>query len=273
MANTDSFINEVTEEVRRDRLFGLIRRWAWLIVLTVILLVGGAAYFEWQRNRTEARAQAFGDALLAALDLAEAEDRIAALGAIAPETPQAQMMLGLLQANEQAAAGQTTEAAARLRSLAELPDIDRRYRDLALLKAHLLDPEGDSQAVLVLETLAAPGAPYRVLAEEQLALLAARSGDMDRAGDILRRLENDAEATPGLQQRASQLIVALEAGASLIDTAPVTETELLLPLGEVVEEPTATDGAAAPDAPAEQDIAAPLTGAEETTVEGEAASQ
>jgi len=29
MSDTDSFINEVTEEVRRDRLYGMFRRWGW----------------------------------------------------------------------------------------------------------------------------------------------------------------------------------------------------------------------------------------------------
>jgi hypothetical protein len=248
MANSDSFINEVTEEVRRDRLFGFFRRWAWLIILIVVMLVGGAAWLEWDRNRTEARAQAFGDALLSALDQPEAAARIAALGTLLPDTPAAQMTLGLLLANEEAADGQTAEAAARLRALAALPDIARRYRDLALLKAHMLDPEGDAQAQLVLETLATPGAPYRVLAEEQLALMAVRAGDLARAGDILRRIENDAAATPGLQQRASQLIVALESGASLIDTAtaPATDNGLLLPLGEAVTDPAPTDDAATP---------------------------
>jgi hypothetical protein len=33
MANTDSFIDEVNEEVRRDRLFAFFRKWAWLAVL------------------------------------------------------------------------------------------------------------------------------------------------------------------------------------------------------------------------------------------------
>lgn len=44
MSDTDSFIEEVTEEVRRDRLFGLMRRYGWIAVLAVLLLVGGTAY-------------------------------------------------------------------------------------------------------------------------------------------------------------------------------------------------------------------------------------
>ena len=46
MSDTDSFIDEVTEEVRRDRMYLLLRRWGWVGVVAVILIVGGAAFNE-----------------------------------------------------------------------------------------------------------------------------------------------------------------------------------------------------------------------------------
>jgi len=67
MSNTDSFIEEVTEEVRRDKLFALMRKWGWLVALIIVGLVGGAAYNEWSKARSQAQAQAFGDAVLAGL--------------------------------------------------------------------------------------------------------------------------------------------------------------------------------------------------------------
>ena len=42
MSNPDSFINEISEEVRRDRLYALLRRWGWVAALIVIGIVGGA---------------------------------------------------------------------------------------------------------------------------------------------------------------------------------------------------------------------------------------
>jgi len=56
MANTDSFIDEVNEEVRRDRLFAVFRKWAWLAILVVVVVVGGAAWFEYQRTQRTAAA-------------------------------------------------------------------------------------------------------------------------------------------------------------------------------------------------------------------------
>jgi hypothetical protein len=254
MANSDSFIDEVSEELRRDRLFALMRRWGWLAALIVAAIVGGAAWFEYQRAQDRAAAQAFGDALLAALDLPDPEARVAALDAIDTATPMATMLLALMAAGEVAQDGQgAAEAASRLRSAAEAADIPRHYRDLALLRAEMLDPSEPDMARIILGTLAEPGAPYAALAEEQLALLDVREGDLDAALDRLRALERSAAATAGLQQRASRLIVALEAGALLVDTAPDRDVP--------PEEATAEPGAEAETVPATEG---------ETATEGEA---
>lgn len=221
MANSDSFIEEVTDELRRDRLFATMRKWGWLAALVVAGIVGGAAWLEYSRAQERAQAEAFGDALIAALDLADPEARIVALDGIEATNGDAQILLALLAAGEVVQGGAAApEAAARLRAAAEEADVPRHYRDLAILRAEMLDPSAPDMARLVLGTMAEPGAPYAALAEEQLALLDLRTGDLDAALARLRSLERSAAATPGLQQRASQLIVALEAGSQLIDTAP-----------------------------------------------------
>ena len=68
MSETESFIEEVTEEVRRDKLFALYRRYGWIAFLLVVLIVGGAAYREWRIHTEAQAAQAFGDAIMTALD-------------------------------------------------------------------------------------------------------------------------------------------------------------------------------------------------------------
>ena len=57
---SDSFISEVSEEVRRDRLFAALRRYGWLIGGAVLLIVGGAAVNEWRKARQAPRAEAAG---------------------------------------------------------------------------------------------------------------------------------------------------------------------------------------------------------------------
>ena len=43
MSETDSFIDEVNEEVRRDRLYAALRRYGWIAIVAVLAIVGGAA--------------------------------------------------------------------------------------------------------------------------------------------------------------------------------------------------------------------------------------
>jgi hypothetical protein len=245
MSNSDSFIEEVTDELRRDRLFALMRKWGWVAALIVAGLVGGAAWLEYSRAQDRAAAEAFGDAVIAALDQDDPQARVAALDAVAADTAGARVIVALLAAGEAAQSGEGADAAAaRLRAAAESADVPRQYRDLAILRAEMLSPSDADTARLVLGRLAEPGAPYAALAEEQLALLDLRNGDLDVALDRLRALERSAAATPGLQQRASQLIVALEAGSQLIDTAPEPAA---VPQAEQVQVPALDAG---PDAEA-----------------------
>ena len=49
MSETDSFIEEVAEEVRRDRLFKMFRRYGWIAALVVIVIVGAASWNEYRK--------------------------------------------------------------------------------------------------------------------------------------------------------------------------------------------------------------------------------
>ena len=211
MSETDSFIEEVTEEVRRDRLFALMRRYGWIAVLAVLLLVGGTAYREYTRAAEQAKAQAFGDAILAALESDEASDRVAALDQIEAPTEEGAAVLDMLIAAEDALAGNGAAAAERLNATATDGDLPEIYRQIASFKA-LTRPESTLSADerrLAFEAMAAPGAPLRLLAEEQLALLDIEAGDTDAALTRLNAILGDSELTAGLRRRASQLIVAL----------------------------------------------------------------
>ena len=214
MSNPDSFIDEVTDEVRRDRLYATIRRWGWVAVLAVVLLVGGAAWVEWSRQRDAARAQAFGDALLTALSGADMPTRRAALAEITPADAGEATVLGLLEATAaRGGDGADADAArARLLELADAPGLGTTYRHLVLTKAMLSGGTGDAgRDGAILAELATPGAPYRPLAVELQALAALDAGDEATALTLLRALSQDAGATQALRRRALQLIVALGA--------------------------------------------------------------
>ncbi|PSK83524.1 hypothetical protein CLV79_110105 [Limimaricola soesokkakensis] len=209
MSNSDSFIGEVSEEVRRDRLFHLLRRYGWIGLAIVVLIVGGAAVYEWRQSQIAAEAQARGDALLAALAEPEAAARAEALAPIAAQSEDA-VVLQLALAAEQQAAGDAEAAVATLDALAGNGEVAEIYRDLAALKSVLIDAgRSPEDKLLALEALSAPGAPFRMLALEQIALIRLAQGEQDAAVDQLRAIMEDAETTPDLRDRAASLMVAL----------------------------------------------------------------
>lgn len=218
MSETDSFINEVTEEVRRDRLFRLMRRYGWIAVVVVLLLVGGTAYREYTSASEAAEAQAFGDAVVAALENDDPSGRVSALEQITPPTDEASAVLSMLISAEQGSAGNGEAASERLNATATNGALPEIYRQIASFKA-LIRPETPlsmDERRVAFEEMARPGAPLRLLAEEQLALLEIEAGETEAAMTRLNAILGDAEVTAGLRRRASQLIVALggELGAS-----------------------------------------------------------
>ena len=212
VSDTDSFIEEVTEEVRRDRLFGYMRRYGWIAVGAVVLIVGGAAWNEWRKAEAMERAQATGDAIFAAVDQEENAARVKALQALDVPSTDAQVVVDFLEASHQVIEGDSAAAADTLDALAasgtDMPEI---YRQIAAFKS--VTARGSDMPVaerrVILESMAAPGAPLALLAQEQLAILDLEDGKTDDALVKLQALIQDAEATESLRRRATQLIVAL----------------------------------------------------------------
>ncbi|MFD1194225.1 tetratricopeptide repeat protein [Seohaeicola saemankumensis] len=211
MSQSESFIEEVTEEVRRDRMFGLMRRYGWIAVLLVLVLVGSAAWNEWRKAQAQAQAQAMGDAMIAALEADDSAARVAALQAIAAPDTGMRVVRDFTAAAEMIETGDTEGARALLSAIASDGAVDPAYRQMAGFKALLLQSDSLDLAErrLGFEGIAQTSAMLRLPAEEQLALIEIEEGQTDAAIARLQRLQADAEATAGLRQRASQLIVAL----------------------------------------------------------------
>lgn len=216
MSDTDSFINEVSDEVRRDALFGYIRRYGWIAVLVVLGLVGGAAWNEYSKAQDRTAAQASGDAMLDALSEDDAAARATALAATNVDGP-AVAVSALLTAATQQEAGDTAAAAATLNALAVNGDVPKIYRDLAAIKAAMLPSDDMDARKASLDALSQPGAPFRLIALEQIGLIQSAEGDVDGAIATMRRVSEDAAAPRGLRERAQTLIVALGGDISAAD--------------------------------------------------------
>jgi len=211
MSNTDSFIDEVSEEVRKDQLFGYMRKYGWIAVVVVLIVVGGTAFSEFRKSQAENAAKAAGDDILAALEIDDDAARAAALQAIDLDGG-AGAVTGLLAAADLVETGDAAGAVETLNTVSTQSDAQKVYRDLAALKAAMIadGPMSLDDRRATFERLAAAGATFRLVAQEQLALMNIEAGDLDLALEQFAAIAQDAEVTGGLRDRAFAMIVALD---------------------------------------------------------------
>ncbi len=207
MSESDSFIDEVSEELRRDRLFKTFKKYGWVFALLVIAIVGGTAYNEWRKSSDETAARLSGDLLLAANAAGDASALDTLVSGDAPLAVLAQFE----RANLLLDAGDTAGALEALRAVTADLTAPVIYTDLAWLKIIMLDGANmpASERNSAYDRLMAEGAPYRLLAQEQRAMQYVRDGDTEAAKAELAAILVDPNITPGLRSRAQQLMVAL----------------------------------------------------------------
>ena len=66
MVESESFIKEVSEEVKRDKLFKVLNRFKWPLLISVILLVGAVGGYEYYKFNKTRTAQENGEFLVSA---------------------------------------------------------------------------------------------------------------------------------------------------------------------------------------------------------------
>lgn len=223
MSDTN-FIREVDEELRQDRLKSLWDKFGPFVLLTAVLIVvGTTGYRGWEYWRT-AEAEKNGDKFLAALELSENGDHLAAeaaLLALASDSSGGYPILSRFRAaSEKAAAGEKEAAVADFDAVAATSSATPLLRDMASLRAAMLALDGveDRAAVEVrLVPLAEPGAIYSSSARELQGLLAYRYEDFTQAETIFQSLVDDATTPQGIRIRSLRmlsLIAGLASGPS-----------------------------------------------------------
>jgi len=212
VSNPEFFIEEVTSEVRRDKLYKYLRRYAWVGVLIVLLIVGGAAFREWSIARDRAAAEAFGDAVISVYEL-EPSQRVDELRAVPAASGDAKAVARMLAAEEAINAGRLDDAITSLDSILADSDVSEVYRDLAAFKSTLLRSASlaPDETIRLLEPMATPGKTFRVLALEQIALANIDAGRYALAAQQLRELSGDAGSTASLRRRIQQILPTLDA--------------------------------------------------------------
>lgn len=212
----DSFIREVDEEYRREKVNQIWKRFGGLIVaLAIVMVAAVGAWRYWQYaegKRQEAAGARFAQAVQLSKDDKPAEAE-AALKALVADGPKGYQLISRFRlAAELGKSGTGEEGAKAYDALAADGSIDAGLRDLARLRAASirLDSEPDS-AVKALEALATPTNAMRHTAREMLGLAALKRGDFEGASRWFDQIAQDRDTPQNLRGRL-EIYTALAAG-------------------------------------------------------------
>jgi len=209
LSNNESFMQEVSEEVRKDRFYRILKKWGWVGIALIVALVGGASFNEWNKESKINSARNLGDRVLAAIaskdviDLKEIE-----IKNVSQDIFIKNLMSAILFSEDKLDASKKA-----LEEIGGIPGITKTYKDLNAFKLGLLLLKSGNltgeERFGVFEALVEPGSPFRSLAKEQQALIFIEQGKIELANKILVEITDDSETTDTLRRRVTQLRISL----------------------------------------------------------------
>jgi hypothetical protein len=213
----DSFIREVDDELRSERMQNFWSRYGKIVITVAVSIVLVTAGYRGYKFYMKSQAETAGDAFMAAVQLSsdnKHDEAIKALGALADTGPEAYAALARMRmASELTGKGQPKAAIEAYDKIAENSKIDETYRDLAKLRAGLLLVDIGSQDDVIkrIGDLAKAGIPFRHSAREGLGLAAWKAGDLKEAAKNFNLISEDQDA-PGSMRGRANLMLDLIAG-------------------------------------------------------------
>lgn len=205
---------EIDEELRRDNLLNLWRRYAKYIIAAVVLalvIAGGiAAWRDHQLKQRQAQSARYAAALSLLREGKEAE--AAKIFASIAQDGGGYGQLAVFEGADLAAkAGDRKAAVAAYDKIAASSDVDAEFRDVAVLLSVMNSlPSGDAQAAIDrLKPLTDSGNPWRATALELTAAARLKAGDKPGALEIYKKLADDLAAPEGVRGRAAEMAAAL----------------------------------------------------------------
>ena len=221
--SSDTFLKEVEENYRRDRLRDFLRAYGkWLALGLVLLLAAVAGWIYWQNQKREAAAQESVELQSVFTDVgrgqtANVPQRLQSLEKSDSDVVRATAMLTsaamALEKNDR------SQALAKYRQLAGDDGMPQVYRDAATIRLTALEFDAlqPQQVIARLEPLAKPGNPWFGSAGEMTALAHLRAGRKTEAGRIFAAIAADRQVPDTLRSRAVQIAgtLGVDASASL----------------------------------------------------------
>ncbi len=196
MVESESFIKEVSEEVKRDRLFKLLNKFKWPLFALIILLVGAVGGYEYYKFDKKSRAQKNGEFLMSAIE------NLNNNGQIVTEEIDNKFVSVLIKLNEAKyfeKEGDIKSATATYNNIISKYGDNKFFNHYSKFQLYLMDPAEslrDTEKITVLDELSAPDGPLKLLALEQKLYLYVKINDLENIKLQVNLILSDQAITP-----------------------------------------------------------------------------
>lgn len=206
MSENESFIAEVTEEVRRDKLYLLLKRYGWIPVIVIITVILTSIFIEIRNNAKVIEAENLGDLL--ASSLIEDTKVKAILSNDTFSTPKSLIAL-LLEAKILENKSEYQTAIAVYETVLNREEIPTSLRDFVKFKLVFLVKDDPIRVKKLIGDLINPDGSFHLLALEQKVLIEIGEKRWNEAIANLNLILADPEASQGMISRATQIKKAI----------------------------------------------------------------
>ena len=208
---SDTFVREVDENLRRDRMRDFAKQYGgWLIAAVVLFLAASGGFIYWQQykqQRSEHQVEQLAEVFktIGSGDTATASKQLDDLSQSGSKGVRATALFTrgavAIQQNN------VKLAIAKYREIAGDDGLPKAYRDAALIRQTALefDQLQPQETIARLEPLAKPGEPWFGSAGELTALALAKQGKRAEAGQLFAAIARDNTVPSSIRERAMQL--------------------------------------------------------------------
>ena len=205
MVESESFIKEVSEEVKRDKLFKALNKFKWPLFALIILLIGTVGGYEYYKFDKKRKAQENGEFLVSAIEnlnnngetvSSEIENKFIAI------------LIKLHEAKYFEEKGDVKRAKTAYNHLIDKHGGNRFFSDYSKFQLYLLDPAEslrDTMKIEILDQLSAPDGPMKLLALEQKLYLYVKTNDLENIKLLLKLISSDQAITPEQVSRIKEV--------------------------------------------------------------------
>jgi hypothetical protein len=213
--DNETFYREVDEELRRDQMLGIWKRYGKLMIAGVVLFIAAIGGIIWWMNQRELKAGSRGETLISAFEDISGGRKTAAqpkLDQLAKSGVVGYRAAALLtQADLASEANQPNKAVALFKQIADDDSLAQPYRDVALVRMTTLqfDKLPPQQVIDRLKPLAVPGAPWFGSAGELVASAYLKLNRPQEAARLFAAISRDKKVPDSIRSRALQMAGSL----------------------------------------------------------------